>query len=70
MSFFERPPRYRAYLLRFWQESGRPGDPSPVWRFILQEPGTGERRGFADLESMVDFLRRVMGEEQEEQSSE
>jgi hypothetical protein len=48
----------RAYLLRCWREGeGMPGG-RPHWRFSLEEvlPGRG-RRGFADLASLVAFLR-------------
>jgi hypothetical protein len=44
---------YLSYLLRLWQtnESGQ-----QVWRASLESPGTGERRGFAGLKEMFDFL--------------
>jgi hypothetical protein len=50
-----RPPSYRSYLLRIWEERGEPARP-PVWRFNLEDPHTGERRGFATLESVVEWL--------------
>ncbi len=54
-------PRYRAYLLRCWEvRSDRPGQPRS-WRFGLEEAGTGERRGFRDLEALVAFLERELG---------
>lgn len=46
--------RYRSYLLRLWQT--RDGE-DQVWRASLETPGTGERRGFASLEDLVDFLQ-------------
>jgi hypothetical protein len=53
-----RPSRYRVYLLRFWEEGRRdPKLPGP-WRFSLEDPRTGQRRGFADLEALVDLLRQ------------
>ena len=58
MSVLEKPPRYRTYLLTFWEErSLDPGAPV-VWRFRLEDPRTGRRRGFADLEALVDGLER------------
>ena len=48
-----RKRRYLSYLLRLWQE---PGDGSPVWRASLESPQSGERRGFADLDSLIAFL--------------
>ena len=48
------PGRYLAYMLRLWQVGG--GD-EPTWRALLESPHTGERRGFADLETLFEFLR-------------
>lgn len=51
------PPRYRSYLLRCWEErSHLPRGPT-VWRFSLQNPHTGERRGFASLEALFAALQ-------------
>lgn len=45
--------RYHAYLLRLWQtDEGE----AVVWRALLEDPRTGERRGFADLASLFVFL--------------
>jgi hypothetical protein len=61
MYVHERPPRYGAYLLRYWEvRSDRPGQPS-TWLFSLEEAGTGERCGFRDLEALVAFLREELG---------
>jgi hypothetical protein len=54
------PSRYRAWLLRCWRER----DPDPArsgpWRCSLEDPHTGERRGFATLTALVDFLERTL----------
>ena len=55
-----RPSRYRAYLLRCWQERREHADLPGTWRFSLEDPHTGQRRGFADLEALVGFLRQDM----------
>ncbi len=56
MNILGEAPRYRAYLLRCWAEHG-PSAPAPaVWRYILEDPHTGERRGFADLAALLAFL--------------
>ena len=34
---------------------------SALWRFGLENPRTGKRRGFADLEKMMAFLRGEFG---------
>lgn len=45
---------YLSYLLRLWRASG--GD-SHLWRASLEDPLTGERTGFNDLEALFAFLR-------------
>ena len=46
-------PRYLAYMLRLWQVgSGK----ELTWRASLESPQTGERRGFATLEALFNFL--------------
>ena len=46
---------YLAYLLRLWRvkEEGK-----TTWRASLQSPQTRERRGFASLDTLFDFLRQ------------
>jgi hypothetical protein len=55
-----KPPRYRSYLLTFWEE--RRHDPAlPVkWRFALEDPHTGDRRGFGSLEALTAALHHEM----------
>ncbi len=46
--------RYWAFMLRLWQVgSGR----AIAWRASLEDPHTGERKGFADLDSLLAFLK-------------
>jgi hypothetical protein len=47
-------PRYLAYMLRLWQVRN---NDEMVWRASLEDPHTGERRGFGSLEMLVAFLR-------------
>jgi hypothetical protein len=44
---------YQAYMLRLWRVSN---DGEPIWRVSLESPHTGERHGFATLESLISFL--------------
>ncbi len=46
-------PRYLAYMLRLWQAGS---DEELTWRASLESPHTGERRGFASLEALFEFL--------------
>jgi hypothetical protein len=46
--------QYMAFLVRLWHiDDHRP----LVWRASVQDPHTGVRRSFADLESLFAFLR-------------
>jgi hypothetical protein len=42
---------YHAYLLRLWRD----GDKMP-WRATLENPHSGERRGFASLAHLFAYL--------------
>lgn len=50
------PRQYHAYLLRFWNERDRVAG-CRRWRFSLEDPHTGERRGFADLAGLIAWLQ-------------
>jgi hypothetical protein len=53
-----RRRRYLAYLLRLWQAGG---EEEPDWRALVEDAHTGERRGFASLERLFEFLRTETG---------
>ena len=50
--------RSKSYLLRLWSEWR---DGRWVQRASLEDAHTGERMGFADLESLFDHLREEAG---------
>jgi hypothetical protein len=52
-------PRYLSYLLRLWETSN--GE-ARIWRASLESPGSGQRRGFANLQSLIDFLEAQTGQ--------
>jgi hypothetical protein len=52
-----QPPAYIAYLLRLWQVEIQT---EPVWHASLEDPHTGGRQGFADLQSLFTFLEAQM----------
>lgn len=60
----KRPrPRYRAFLLRCWQEAGTGREGEPRWRFAVVQTGSEKaQRGFASLEELCAYLRRELGE--------
>ena len=50
----DEPHDYYSFLLRLWQiRSGG----KVVWRASLESAQTGERCGFADLASLIAFLK-------------
>jgi hypothetical protein len=56
MSSPDRPSRYRAYLLRLWKAQSDGELPAGGWRCSLEDPHTGERRGFPTLDLLLAFL--------------
>lgn len=59
------PPQYHTYLLRCWQErSNQAEGVLKVWRFSLENPHTGQRRGFASLEALLASLQTDLVEDE------
>jgi len=53
-------PLRLTHLLTIWLErSAQPGQPA-VWRFSLEDIQTRERRGFASLDALMEFLKTQM----------
>ena len=48
------------YLLRCWREVGHHRLPDEGWRFSLEDPHTGERRGFTSLTALTAELAATM----------
>ena len=57
MTSFNKPPRYRSFLITMWQERSQATDVPVVWRFRMEDPHTGQRRGFADMDALVAALQ-------------
>ncbi len=56
--------RYQSYLLRCWEEADETAE-LIIWRFSLQDPRSGERRGFTNLTELIIALQdELMAEEQ------
>ena len=56
MSVIDKPPAYRSYLLRFWEE--RSEQPvMRVWRFSLEDPLTAQQQHFPSLEALTAWLK-------------
>lgn len=50
-------PCYRAYMLRLWRVEEAQGD---LWHASLEDPRTGQRQGFGDLEELMRYLRALL----------
>lgn len=48
----KRPLRYHSFILTFWLETADP----PSWRISLEDPHTAVRRGFKEMQELVQFL--------------
>ena len=57
------PPRYRAFMLRCWEVRSPDPDGLTTWRFGVEDPHTGQKHGFADLEALAAFLQVELLEE-------
>ena len=57
---FDEPPYYRTYLLTVWEERSRDPSLPRRWHFRLDDPRTGQRRGFADLHALMAALEQEM----------
>jgi hypothetical protein len=53
---------YRVFVLRLWHETGGEATAAPVWRCSLEDPATGQRRGFTSPEGLAGYLISVFGE--------
>jgi hypothetical protein len=54
----QREDQYFSYMLRLWQAVSEAGSP---WRASLEDPRTGERQGFADLQGLFGYLTERTG---------
>ena len=63
MTSASKPPRYYTFLLTFWEERNHDPKSSSVWPFRLEDPRTGQKRGFVSLEHMITALNEEMWSE-------
>ena len=45
--------KYRSFLLRLWEVDV---EKRRAWRFSVEDPVTGERKGFANIAKLMSFL--------------
>lgn len=70
MSLGDKPPHYRSFLLRCWEERSQSLANAAAWRFSLEDSRTGRRHGFAKLEAVMAFLQQELAEDAAEVSDE
>jgi hypothetical protein len=51
-------PPYLTYVMRLWRMETEDG---PIWRVVLDNPYSAERRGFATLGELHQFLTEKTG---------
>jgi hypothetical protein len=65
----EKPPPYRTYLVRCWQEREAALGEESHWRFWLEEISHKQRKkGFGNLEALFAFLRTELARDEGESS--
>ena len=60
---FENPDRkleYKSYWLRCWPAGDQKGGATKYWRYSLEDPVTGHKRGFTDLQTLVMFIEHEL----------
>ncbi len=61
MSSSETPtPRYQHFILQLRQELNQTAAESPIWRLSLEDPRTGERKGFRTVDELAVYLKTWM----------
>jgi hypothetical protein len=51
--------QYQVYVMRLWRDKTPSEETSSGWRFSIENPSTGQRRGFSSLEELVAFLENL-----------
>lgn len=53
----DKQPSYKSFWLRCWQSDNRAVSTAAGWRFSLENPESGRKQGFTDLEELFAFLQ-------------
>jgi hypothetical protein len=56
-----------AYMLRIWRATDKG---QVTWRASLEDPTTGDRQGFANLDRLISYLETQMAPESSEDADE
>jgi hypothetical protein len=52
-----------VYVMRLWQEQSSPEGSSTGWRFSIENPSTGQRRGFSALAELAAYLENLIAQD-------
>ena len=55
-----RPPNYKHLLIVMWEEPTPTEGSEPVWRLRLEDPRTGEKWGFTQVEALTLRLDKIL----------
>jgi len=64
----EKRTPYLAFLIKLWPVVSK-SKSRFLWRASLENPYTGERHGFQDLETLLKFLKALTQEETHDQEN-
>ena len=48
---------YHVFVVRLWRERAASTQHPSVWRFLVEDTRTGQRRGFGSLEELMAFFQ-------------
>ena len=66
MKLVDIKKNYRSYLLRLWKDNAVEDIGTQDWHIALENPFTGERRRFATLKDLFNFLESQIQEKHDE----
>lgn len=53
-------PHPHAYITRWWQADS--DDEDTIWRFVLEAPITGKKKGFTSIDDLLNAIRQEFEE--------
>jgi len=60
MTRISRTASYYIFLLKLWPERSQENGEALSWRFSLEDPITGMRKGFTDRDSLLSHIRQQL----------
>ena len=55
-----KPPSYHIFMLKCWPEHQQSNGFITSWRFSLEDPNNGQRKGFAQLDDLLLSIRQQL----------